>query len=64
MRFYNSANGHVFYAPTGGYSTMSTAWFKASTFKFFVPAGMETGAMSLYVVANGIASAPVSVTVN
>jgi hypothetical protein len=31
---------------------------------FDVPTGMETGASSLVVVANGIASAPVSLTVN
>jgi hypothetical protein len=31
---------------------------------FDVPASAETGASSLVVVANGIASAPVSVTVN
>ncbi len=29
-----------------------------------VPSGIETGASSLVVVANGIASTPVSVTVN
>jgi hypothetical protein len=31
---------------------------------FDVPAGMETGASSLEVVANGIPSKPVAVTVN
>jgi hypothetical protein len=33
------------------------------TAKFTLPAGIETGASTLYVVANGIASKPVSVTV-
>ena len=31
--------------------------------KFDVPAGAETGASTLVVIANGIASAPVSITV-
>jgi len=61
----NNATGHVFYARTHGHSTMGVATGSAivST-NFDVPTGMETGASELVVVANGIPSAPVAVTVN
>jgi len=61
----NQATGHVFYARTHDHSTMAVATGSAvvST-NFDVPAGMEAGASSLEVVANGIASASVSITVN
>jgi hypothetical protein len=41
---------------------VATGTKKVST-HFDVPSGIETGTSSLVVVANGIASAPVSVTV-
>jgi hypothetical protein len=41
---------------------VATGKKKVST-NFDVPSGMETGASSLAVVANGIASKPVAVTV-
>ncbi len=65
MRITNQATGHVFYARTHDHSTMAVATGNAvvST-DFDVPAAMETGPSSLEVVANGIASAIVSVTVN
>jgi hypothetical protein len=65
VRLTNNATGHVFYAKTHNHSTMGVATGTAivST-KFDVPAGMETGASSLVVVANGIPSAAVSITVN
>jgi hypothetical protein len=65
VRITNQATGHVFYARTHDHSTMGVATGKAivST-NFDVPAGMETGASSLVVVANGIPSKAVSVTVN
>ncbi|MHB8216980.1 MAG: Kelch repeat-containing protein [Candidatus Sulfotelmatobacter sp.] len=65
LRITNQATGHVFYARTHGHSTMAVATASAvvST-DFDVPATMETGPSSLQVVANGIASASVSVTVN
>ena len=65
VRITNTATGHVFYAKTHGHSTMGVATGKAivST-NFDVPAGMETGASTLVVVANGIPSKAVSVTVN
>ena len=57
--------GHVFYARTHDHSTMGvqTGSAPVST-NFDVPAGMETGASKLEVVANGIPSKPVDVTVN
>lgn len=65
VRITNNSTGHVFYAKTHGHSTMAvaTGTTVVST-NFDVPAGMETGASSLVVVANGIASPAVSVTVN
>jgi hypothetical protein len=65
VRITNKASGHVFYAETHDHSTMAVATGKAivST-NFDVPAGIETGASTLVVVANGIPSKAVSVTVN
>jgi hypothetical protein len=65
VRITNNSTGHVFYARTHDHSTMGVATGAAivST-NFDVPSGTETGASSLVVVANGIPSAPVSVTVN
>ena len=65
VRITNNASGHVFYARTHDHSTMGVA--TGSTIvstNVDVPSGMETGASSLVVVANGIPSTPVSVTVN
>jgi hypothetical protein len=59
-----TATGHVFYMKTSNFSSMSVAPMAASSAKFTVPAGMETGPGSLVVVANGIPSAAVAVTVN
>jgi hypothetical protein len=65
VRITNSGTGHVFYARTHGHSTMgvATGSLNVST-NFDVPATMETGAGTLEVVANGIPSPAVSVTVN
>jgi len=65
VRITNVATGHVFYARTHGHSTMgvATGSTPVST-NFDVPANAETGASQLVVVANGIASAPQSVTVS
>jgi hypothetical protein len=65
VRITNTGTGHVFYAKTHNHSTMAVATGSAivST-NFDVPATMETGASTLEVVANGIPSAPVSITVN
>ena len=64
VRITNQVTGHVFYARTHDHSTMAVATGSAivST-NFDVPAVIELGPSSLVVVANGIASAPVSVTV-
>ena len=64
VRITNQSSGHVFYAKTHGHSTMgvATGKTKVST-NFDVPAGMETGASTLVVVANGIPSKAVNITV-
>jgi hypothetical protein len=65
VRITNQATGHVFYARTHDHSTMAVATgaTPVST-NFDVPAAMETGPSTLEVVANGIPSASVSITVN
>jgi len=65
VRITNNSTGHVFYAKTHGHSTMAVATGNrfVST-NFDVPGGMETGASTLVVVANGIPSGGVAVTVN
>ncbi|MFZ1010281.1 MAG: kelch repeat-containing protein [Candidatus Sulfotelmatobacter sp.] len=65
VRITNNSTGHVFYAKTHDHSTMGVATGTKAVFtNFDVPAGMETGASSLVVVANGIPSLSVSITVN
>ena len=65
VRITNNASKHVFYAKTHDHSTMGVATGNAIVFtNFDVPADAETGASSLEVVANGIPSKKVSVTVN
>jgi hypothetical protein len=64
VRITNTATGHVFYARTHDHSTMAIATGNAQVSTLFdVPQNTETGASTLVVVANGIASAPVSVNV-
>jgi hypothetical protein len=64
VRIVNSATGHVFYCKTHDHSAMgvATGTTKVST-RFDVPAQVEPGPSQLYVVANGIPSVPVSLTV-
>jgi len=65
VRITNKASGHVFYAHTHDHSSMGVATgTKPVSTSFDVPAGMETGASSLVVVANGIPSVSVNITVN
>jgi hypothetical protein len=65
VRITSTASGHVVYARTHGHSSMGVATGSTIVSTLFdVPAATETGAGSLAVVANGIASAAVSVTVN
>jgi hypothetical protein len=64
VRITNTASGHVIYARTHGHSTMGVATgSKVVATNFDVPATAETGASTLVVVANGIASTAVQVTV-
>ena len=65
VRITNNSTKHVFYCKTHTHSTMGVATgTKAVSTKFDVPAGIETGASTLVVVANGIPSAAVPVTIN
>jgi hypothetical protein len=65
VRITNAASGHVVYARTHDHSSMGVATGSTIVSTLFnVPTGTETGASLLAVVANGIASAPASVTVN
>ena len=65
VRITNNASGHVFYARTHSHSTMAVATGSATvSTEFDVPAGVETGASTMVVVANGIASSPVAVNVS
>jgi hypothetical protein len=65
VRITNNATGHVFYCKTHNHSTMAVATGSTvvST-KFDVPLGTELGASKLVVIANGIRSASVAVTIN
>jgi hypothetical protein len=64
VRLTNVASGHVFYARTHDHSTMAVATGKQKvSTNFDVPATMETGSTTLEIVANGIPSTPVTVTV-
>jgi hypothetical protein len=65
IRVTNHATGHVVYARTHDHSTMGVATGSKSVYtNFDVPTGIGTGASMLEVVANGIASKPVNVTVS
>jgi hypothetical protein len=64
VRITNTATGHVFYARTAKHSSMAVASPKLVSTQVTIPTGIETGASSLVVVANGIPSAPLSITVN
>lgn len=65
VRITNNATGHMFYARTHNHSTMGVATGSAIVNTMFdLPASAETGASKLVVVANGIPSTAVNVTVN
>jgi hypothetical protein len=65
VRITNNATGHVFYAKTHDPSTMGVATGKAAvSTEFDVPSTVETGASTLVVVANGIPSKEVNITVH
>jgi len=65
VRITNTASGNVVYARTHDHSTMGVATGSKLVWTYFdVPAGIGSGASTLAVVANGIASKPVNVTVS
>ena len=64
VRITNTATGNVVYAATSAITGVSVKRNAPSSAKFKVPAGTQTGASTLAVVANGIASIPVSVTIS
>jgi len=64
VRIRNSATGHVFYARTHDHSFMGVASTATVTTMFDVPAGIELGASTIEVIANGVPSLPVTVTVD
>jgi hypothetical protein len=63
VRITNLATGHVFYSRTHNHSKMAVAYSGLVTTHFDVPVGQEPGASKLEVVANGIPSQPVVITV-
>jgi hypothetical protein len=64
VRIRNIASGHIVYARTHDHPMGVATGTALVTTHFDVPAGTEIGASELVVVANGIASAPVSITVS
>lgn len=63
VRITNSATGVVTYARTSSWSSVSIAPGASSSTNFTLPATTPAGASTLVVIANGIASSPVPVTV-
>jgi hypothetical protein len=64
VRLKNVATGHVAFCRTHGYPVGVGTGVALITTSFDIPAGAETGASKLAVIANGIASAEANVTVN
>jgi hypothetical protein len=64
VRITNTATGHVAFATTGHYSSFAVANPYQVTAQVTIPSGIETGASTLEVIANGIASKPYSITIN
>ena len=64
VRITNTATGDMFYARTSGFSAMSVKAGQFSHASFVLPTTAETGASTLVVVADGVASTPVNVTVD
>jgi hypothetical protein len=64
VRIRHNGSGDIVYCPTGGHSSMGVATGSAvHSTQFDVPGTIGTGASTLEVVANGIASSPHAVTV-
>jgi hypothetical protein len=65
VRIRNRASGHVYYARTHDHSTMGVATGSKLVWTYFdVPHGIAMGPATIEVVANGIASKPVDVSVS
>lgn len=64
VKIQNVASGKVVYARTAHHSTMSIAPGASASTTFSVPKSTPTGASKLFVIANGISSLPVQITVN
>ncbi len=64
VRIVNNLSGHVSYGRTYNHSSRSIAVNAASSTSFQVAAAAETGASTLFVVANGIPSAGTAITVD
>lgn len=63
VRITNNGSGHVIYCRTHGTTFMGVASNRKVSTMFDVPSTIGTGPSTLVVVANGVASTPVSVTV-
>lgn len=64
VRLQNVKTGHVYYARTHDHSTMAVATGSTAVWTYFdVPKPIEEGKSTLTVIANGIASKPIIVTV-
>jgi hypothetical protein len=64
VRITNNASGDVVYAKTHNHSTMGVATGTATvSTEFDIPSTIQTGASKIVVVANGIPSSPVNVTI-
>ena len=63
VRITNTQSGVVTYARTSHWSSVSVAPGSSSSTKFTIPASTPAGPSTLEVIANGIASAPVSITI-
>jgi hypothetical protein len=65
VRITNTGTGHVVYAKTHSHSTMAVATGSTTvSTQFDIPLTIDTGASTLQVVANGIPSASIAVTIN
>jgi hypothetical protein len=64
VRITNSATGVVTYARTSNWTSVSVAAGTSSATQFTLPPGTPAGKSTLVVVANGIASRPVTVTIS
>lgn len=63
VRIVNNTTHHISYATTSNFSSTSIAPMTPSNFDFTLNPGVEDGASQLFVVANGLASDPVDVTI-